>query len=156
AAGRGGALARGRLGLMSAAVLDAPGSAIALGPGHRPARAIGEPLEIRAQPLELLVGALLEVDETGARRPERAQELVELQLRRHRVAVLRVLDQEDGEERDDGRPRVDRELPRVGVAAERPGEEPTDADEQREREGPGRAHRDGAPPGEAPKRDLDR
>ena len=54
-----------------------------------------------------------------------ADQLVELELDRLGVAVLRVLDQEHHQERDDRRAGVDDQLPGVAEAEERPGDEPS-------------------------------
>ena len=87
-----------------------------------------------AQKIEQLVVRLL----------GRPDELVELQLERRRVAVLRALDEEDHQERDDGGAGVDDELPGVREAEQRPRQSP-DGDGPRgepERRGlPGRASR---------------
>jgi hypothetical protein len=47
-------------------------------------------------------------------RRARADQLIELGLYRGAVAILGILDQEDHQERDDGRARIDDELPGVG------------------------------------------
>src|SRR5437868_4917553 len=60
-----------------------------------------EPLELTLKAQELLVREGLQVDHPGARPVDRAQELVQLEVNRARVAVLRVLDEEDHEKRDD-------------------------------------------------------
>jgi len=54
----------------------------------------------------------------------RTEELVELDLNRGTVSVLRVLDQEDHEERHDRGRRVDDELPGVAEAEEGAADEP--------------------------------
>jgi hypothetical protein len=66
-----------------------------------------------------------------------ANQLVELDLYRQRVLVLRALDQEHHEKRDDRRSGVDDELPGVGEMKERAAYEPHTDDEEREAEGPG-------------------
>src|SRR5262249_27464271 len=53
-----------------------------------------------------------------------ANELVQLQLDRTSVSVLGVLDQEQHQEGDDRRGRVDDQLPRVGIAKSRPEQSP--------------------------------
>jgi hypothetical protein len=62
---------------------------------------------------QLLVGEVLDVDETIARGIGNRDELVELGLQRPRVLVLRMLNQEHHQERHDGRTRVDDELPSI-------------------------------------------
>ena len=81
------------------------------------------------EPVELRLGQLLEVEERVVRTVERADDLVELDLNGRAVAVLRVLDQEDHEERDDRGRRVDDELPGVAEAEDRPADDPDDDDE---------------------------
>ena len=56
------------------------------------------------QMLQFLLAALLEIDEARIGGFQRAQQLIELQMNRMAVAVLRVLDQEHHRERDDGCP----------------------------------------------------
>ncbi len=51
-----------------------------------------------------------------------------------RVLVLRALDQEHHQERDDGRARVDDELPGVGIAEDRPRRAPHEDDTERDDE----------------------
>src|SRR5262245_58487065 len=67
--------------------------------------------ELLAQGVELLFRQFLEIDEIIAGAIDRANELVELDLKSHAVAVLRVLDQEHHEKRDNGCRRIDDELP---------------------------------------------
>src|SRR4029453_15406185 len=62
------------------------------------------------QGLELFVREALDVDEPVARALHRRDQLVQLQLDRVGVLVLRLLDQEDHQEGDDGRAGVDDEL----------------------------------------------
>jgi hypothetical protein len=63
-----------------------------------------------------------------------ANELIKLQLNRPRISVLGVLDDENQEKRDDRRPRVDHELPRIGevvVWAEQAPDDDRDARRQK-------------------------
>ena len=61
----------------------------------------------------LLVTCVLEIRKNVSGLVLRANELVEFEMNRLRVAVLSRLDQKDHEKCDDGRARVDDELPRV-------------------------------------------
>ena len=58
-----------------------------------------------------------------------ADELVQLDLDRRAVAILRVLDDEDHEERHDRRGGVDDELPRVAEPEHGPADHPEEDDE---------------------------
>src|SRR4051794_10078231 len=73
----------------------------------------GGPLERMEDRLQLRLGAMLDADEGVAGAFRGADHLVELGLDRRSVAVLRVLDQEDHQEGDDGRAGVDDQLPGV-------------------------------------------
>jgi hypothetical protein len=55
-----------------------------------------------------------------------------LELKRHRVAVLCVLNQEHHQERDDRRSGVDDELPGVAVTEDRSGDGPYDDRQRRQ------------------------
>jgi hypothetical protein len=57
-----------------------------------------------------------------------------------RIAVLRVLDEENGEKRYNGCPGVHNELPSVRIMKHRAGERPTNDDENRHDERPWTAH----------------
>ena len=67
---------------------------------------------------------LLEIDEHVVRAGGDAQQLVELHLHGFGVAVLRALDQEHHEERDDRGARVDHELPGIAPVEERAADRP--------------------------------
>src|SRR6185369_1101453 len=82
---------------------------------------------------------VLDADELVARMADGADQLVELGLDRRSVAVLRVLDEEDHQERDDGRAGVDDQLPGVRIVEQRPGHEPDDDDQEGEDERQGLA-----------------
>ena len=58
------------------------------------------------------------------------KQLVELDVHREIVAVLRVLDDEDHKKRNDCRARVDDELPRFGKFEQRPRRCPEDDDRE--------------------------
>jgi len=77
--------------------------------------------------LKLLIGKVLEIDEFIARRFDCANEFVQFQMNCFRITVLRVLNQKDHQKRNDGRSRVNDELPSVGKMKSRSGNEP-DAD----------------------------
>src|SRR5262245_17649767 len=99
---------------------------------------LGEPLvqapELLLEMLDLVVREILEVHELRARTLDRADELVELKVQRLGVAVLRVLDQEHHQEREDRGARVDDELPRVRVVKGGARHGPRDHQHQREEE----------------------
>lgn len=75
--------------------------------------------------VEFLFRELLNADVAVLRRT-RADDLVELSLDRRTIPVLRVLDQEDHQEGDDGRASVDDQLPGVGIVEQRPSQRPND------------------------------
>ena len=91
---------------------------------------------VASQRLEIGLGQIFDVDEPIARAPERRHELVQLEMNRARLLVLRALDEEHHEERDDRRARVDDELPRVRVVEDRAGHEPQENHAARGGEGP--------------------
>src|SRR4051812_12394871 len=74
--------------------------------------------------VELLLRQALDVDELIARPLRREYQFVELQVQGLGLAILGVLDEEDHQEGDDGRPRVDDQLPGLGVAEVGPGRRP--------------------------------
>jgi hypothetical protein len=86
---------------------------------------------------------VLDADEAVPRLAARADDLVELGLHGRGVSVLRVLDQEDHEEGDDGGGRVHHELPGVGVAEDRPCDRPHEDEAERGDEGFGLAREAG-------------
>ena len=65
------------------------------------------PLEFFLQALEVLVRKLFEIHQTCARAFDTLNQLVEFQVNRDGVAVLRVLNQEDHQERDNRGAGVD-------------------------------------------------
>src|ERR1044072_7982587 len=69
---------------------------------------------------ELLILEVLEIEQRVVRALGRADQLVELDLHRLGVAVLRVLDEEHHEEGDDRGRSVDYELPGIAQAEDRP------------------------------------
>src|SRR3954469_615186 len=72
-----------------------------------PPRLFGNLVIARADAVELLLLELFEVEQHVVAALREADQLVELHLDRFRVAVLRVLDEEHHQERDDGRAGVD-------------------------------------------------
>ena len=81
--------------------------------------------------VEFSVAQLLNVHHLVLRFIDRIDQLVEFQVDGARVTVLRVLNDEDHEGRDDGRTGVDDQLPGVGVVKDRAGERPDDDDDDR-------------------------
>ena len=78
------------------------------------------------QLLELIVAEILDRGEFVLCALHCQNEFGQLELDRQDVAVLRVLDQENHQERDDRGRRVDHELPCVAVMKERAGRRPHD------------------------------
>src|SRR5262245_15080120 len=78
----------------------------------------------RLDVIELLLRELLEVEERVVRALDGPDQLVELEVHRLAVPVLRVLDEEDHEKGDDRRPRVDGQLPAIAEVEERPRHSP--------------------------------
>ena len=72
----------------------------------------GAPLALVADFLKLVIGEMFDPDKGIMRRAD-ANEFVQLDLNGGAIAVLRILDQEHHQEGDDGRARVDDELPGV-------------------------------------------
>ena len=70
--------------------------------------------------LQFIVREMLDVDHLVLRLVDRLDDLVQLQMTGAGVAILRVLDQEHHEERDDGRAGINDELPRVRIVEVRP------------------------------------
>src|ERR1019366_4939565 len=84
--------------------------------------------------VELIAAQRLEIHETISSALGRANELVELQVNGARVTVLRVLNHEHHQERDDGGAGIDHELPRIAEVKQRSGERPYRDDREREHE----------------------
>src|SRR5437868_6481184 len=81
--------------------------------------------------LQFIVREVFDVDHLVLRLIDRLDDFIELQVDGAGIAVLRVLDQEHHEERDDSRAGVDDELPGIRVMEIRPGDKPQRDDEQR-------------------------
>ena len=104
------------------------------------------PLELGLEFLEFLVRKILEIDEFITRVFDRANEFVQFQMNRFGVAVLRILNQKHHQKRNDGRGRVNNELPSVGKMKRGSGNEPDNNDKHGPRKCRGAAqHRRGAP-----------
>src|SRR2546423_707025 len=82
------------------------------------------PAELLLEPLQLLVGHVLQIRHARARALRGAQQLVELEVYGLRVAVLRVLDEEDHQECDYRRAGVRDKVPRLVVLEIGPGRQP--------------------------------
>jgi hypothetical protein len=91
---------------------------------------------------DLLFGQVLDADE-GVFAVPGADQFVELGLDGGAVTVLRVLDEEDHQEGDDGRSRIDDELPGVGEAEDWPAHGPDDDDGAARKESDGHSRRMG-------------
>lgn len=96
--------------------------------------------EFILQELQLIILHVFDVDERIARRVDRLNKLIELEVNRARVAVLRILDEEDHEEGEDGRTGVHEELPFLGIMEERARERPKKDERDGRHECPRRAH----------------
>ena len=73
---------------------------------------------------DLLVAAVLQIDKPVACRFQASQQLIKLEVQGTRIAALRVLDQEHHEEGNDGRARINHQLPGIRVAEEWPRDRP--------------------------------
>ena len=89
-------------------------------------RGVGALAQFLMQFFELVVRKIFGRSEAVLGFVHREDQLRELELQRHRVAVLRVLNQEHHQERDDRGRRIDHELPRVAVAEQRTAHGPND------------------------------
>ena len=94
------------------------------------------------KPLQLFVGKILEVDEFIARVFDRPDELVQFQMNCFGVPVLRILNQEYHQERDNGRAGINNELPGVRKMKRWSGRGPNYDDENGYRERPRAAQND--------------
>ena len=79
--------------------------------------------------LQLLVGQIFKIDQFISCVFEGADDLIEFEMHCFGIAVLRILDQEHHEERDDRRGGVDDQLPGIGKMKRRSGEKPHEDDE---------------------------
>ena len=106
------------------------------------------PLELGLEFLEFLIRKILEIDEFIARVFDRANEFVQFQMDSFGVAVLRILNQKHHQKRNDGRGRVNDELPCVGKMKRGSGNEPDANDKHGPSKCPGAAQQNRRPAGE--------
>ncbi len=78
-------------------------------------------LKFLLQLVQLLVRHILQIHQARARAFHATDQFIQLQVDRLHVAVLRVLDQEHHEKRNDGGSGVDDQLPGIRVAKIRTG-----------------------------------
>src|SRR5688500_10226488 len=97
------------------------------------ARPLGDVFVLLAQLVELFLAVLLEIHHAVVGTARRPDQFIELEVHGLGVAVLRVLDQEHHQERDDRGARIDHELPRVAETKQRTGDGPRGDSQQRER-----------------------
>jgi len=84
----------------------------------------GPALKVLVQLFELLLREILRSRQAILSLGRRHDQLGQLELYRHRVAILSVLNQEHHQERHDRGRGVDHELPGVAVSEQRPGQCP--------------------------------
>ena len=96
-------------------------------------------LKLLLELFEILVGQFFQIDQFIPSAFDGANDLVEFQMDCLRVAVLRVLDEKNHEEGDDGRAGIDDKLPGVRIMEGRAGYAPDDDDEDGRGESPGAA-----------------
>jgi hypothetical protein len=97
--------------------------------------------EFRFQSVEFRFGKVFQIHKARPRFGERADQLVQFKMQSAGVTVLSVLNQKDHQERDNGRARIDDQLPGIGKSEERAGGRPNDYDDDRDEERPSGAHR---------------
>src|SRR4029450_12985789 len=100
-----------------------------------------QPLVVLVERARLALGEILHVDQAVAGAGQRGHDLVELEVNRLGILVLRSLNQEDHEERDDRRPGVDDELPGIGEVEPRSAGRPHENHRPCDAERPGSARR---------------
>ena len=105
--------------------------------------------------LKLLIGKGLEIDELIARVFDRANEFVQFQMNCFGIAVLCVLNQKHHQKRNDGRGRVNDELPCVGKMKGGSSNEPDSNNEHGPGKRPGAAEHHRGAPGENTERVAD-
>ena len=107
-------------------------------PRRKPSRAWSASSWYSATDLvELVLLELLQVQQRDVGALRDPEQLIQLDLQRLGVAILRVLNQEHHQEGDDGGPRVDHELPAIAEPKERAGQDPHEHDTGGEEEGDG-------------------
>ena len=106
-------------------------------------RFLADAFELLFKFFQILIGKVFKVDQFVSRAFECADDLVQLQLKRLGIAVLRVLNKEHHQERDDGGASVDDELPGIGEMKGRPSQSPDNDDENSGGKNPSAAENDG-------------
>jgi hypothetical protein len=99
---------------------------------------------------EFGLGEVFQIGQFVARSFIDPDQLVEFEMQRCTIVVLRVLDKKHHQERDDRGARIDDQLPGIGKLKNRPGHRPDNDERARDREG-GRA---AALPRRSPSRQL--
>ena len=82
------------------------------------------PLEFAMEPFQFGIRQILQIHQAGARAFDSLEQLVEFQMDRSAIAVLRVLNQKHNQKRNDSGRRIDHELPGVREIEQRPGKTP--------------------------------
>ncbi len=100
---------------------------------------LAQTLELFLQFIEVLVGKFFKIDKFVSRSPQCAQKFIQFQMDGFGVAILRVLNEEHHQERHDGRPSVDDQLPCVRKMEVRAGQTPNDNNKNGASERPGAA-----------------
>lgn len=106
-------------------------------------------IELLSDPFQLVVWQPLEADEVRARVAERPDDLVELELERAGIPVLRILEQRDQEERTHGRDRRRPQDPTRRPVKKRARHDPPDEAAQQRQKRPRRPDEIGDAPGGA-------
>ena len=122
---------------------------VILSPGMAPG--MPDVFELLMQFVQLLVGHFLKVHQLVAGAFDGSNQLIQLEMHGARVAVLGVLNQEHHQERDDGCPRVDDQLPCVREVEYRPRDRPSDNHQARQGKHPGGTGQHRNPVCESPK-----
>jgi hypothetical protein len=90
---------------------------------------------VPVQHFQILVRQVFHGDQPVAGALDGGHDFVQLELHGQGVLVLRALDEEHHEERDDRRAGIDHQLPRVRKLEDRTAASPHDDDAQRDQEG---------------------
>ena len=93
--------------------------------------------------LQILVGEPFQIYQVIACPGEAANDFIELELDRLRVAVLGILDEEDHQESDDRGPGVDDQLPSVGIMKDMTAQSPNNDNRNGAHERPGSSENGG-------------
>ena len=109
----------------------------------RALRLFSELFEFLFELVQFVIGKFFQVDQFVSGGTQGPNQFIELEMDGLRVAILGVLDQENHQEGDDGRPGIDDELPRVRVMKCRTRHRPDDDDENGADESPGAAENRG-------------